>query len=192
MNHGEFKVVRIEKAKGKQMLFLSLSIIMVLILLLVGLGASSAFLKIIMILCALFFALGIWFFTKSLLNKTGFAILDEHGFYEYSSAMSTNDTLIPWKEVKEINIKEFGGKRYVQVLLHHPEIADNARSAIGNMFAKSNAKMGYAGILIDTNTAKGMKTDDLFHLMQQYQQQYGQIQVESDTPVQTMKTIDEL
>ncbi|WP_415409575.1 STM3941 family protein [Staphylococcus agnetis] len=192
MNHGESKVVRIEKAKGKQMLFLSLSIIKVLILLLVGLGASSTFLKIIMILCALFFALGIWFFTKSLLNKTGFAILDEHGFYEYSSAMSTNDTLIPWKEVKEINIKEFGGKRYVQVLLHHPEIADNARSAIGNMFAKSNAKMGYAGILIDTNTAKGMKTDDLFHLMQQYQQQYGQIQVESDTPVQTMKTIDEL
>ncbi|PTH55929.1 hypothetical protein [Staphylococcus agnetis] len=106
--------------------------------------------------------------------------------------MSTNDTLIPWKEVKEINIKEFGGKRYVQVLLHHPEIADNARSAIGNMFAKSNAKLGYAGILIDTNTAKGMKTDDLFHLMQQYQQQYGQIQVESNTPVQTMKTIDEL
>lgn len=105
MNHGESKVVRIEKAKGKQMLFLSLSIIMVLILLLVGLGASSTFLKIIMILCALFFALGIWFFTKSLLNKTGFAILDEHGFYEYSSAMSTNDTLIPWKEVKKLTLR---------------------------------------------------------------------------------------
>ncbi|PTH55930.1 hypothetical protein [Staphylococcus agnetis] len=69
MNHGESKVVRIEKAKGKQIMLLSLSIIMVLILLLVGLGASSTFLKIIMILCALFFALGIWFFTKSLLNK---------------------------------------------------------------------------------------------------------------------------
>lgn len=54
--------------------------------------------------------------------------------------MSTNETLIPWKEVKEINIKKFGGKRYVQVLLHHPEIADNARSTMGNMFAKSNAK----------------------------------------------------
>lgn len=69
MNHGESKVVHIEKAKGKQMMLLSLCIIMVLILLLIGLGASSTFLKIIMILCALFFALGIWFFTKSLLNK---------------------------------------------------------------------------------------------------------------------------
>ena len=192
MNHGESKVVHIEKAKGKQVMLLSLSIIMVLILLLIGLGASSTFLKIIMILCALFFALGIWFFSKSLLNKKGFAILDEHGFYEYSTAMSTNDTLIPWKEVKEINIKEFGGKRYVQVLLHHPEIADNARTAIGNMFAKCNAKIGYAGILIDTNTAKGMKTDKLFDLMKDFHQKYGQVKVESDTPVQTMKTIDEL
>ncbi|MDP4469085.1 STM3941 family protein [Staphylococcus hyicus] len=191
MNHGESKVVHIEKAKGKQMMLLSLCIIMVLILLLIGLGASSTFLKIIMILCALFFALGIWFFTKSLLNKKGFAILDEHGFYEYSTAMSTNDTLIPWKEVKEINIKEFGAKRYVQVLLHHPEIADNARTAIGNMFAKSNAKIGYAGILIDTNTAKGMKTEELFDLMKDFHQKYAQVKVESDTPVQTMKTIDE-
>ncbi|MCE5154023.1 hypothetical protein KJB58_06025 [Staphylococcus hyicus] len=191
MNHGESKVVHIEKAKGKQMMLLSLCIIMVLILLLIGLGASSTFLKIIIILCALFFALGIWFFTKSLLNKKGFAILDEHGFYEYSTAMSTNDTLIPWKEVKEINIKEFGGKRYVQVLLHHPEIVDNARTAIGNMFAKSNAKIGYAGILIDTNTAKGMKTEELFDLMKDFHQKYGQVKVESDTPVQTMKTIDE-
>lgn len=191
MNHGESKVVHIEKAKGKQMMLLSLCIIMVLILLLIGLGASSTFLKIIMILCALFFALGIWFFTKSLLNKKGFAILDEHGFYEYSTAMSTNDTIIPWKEVKEINIKEFGGKRYVQVLLHHPEIADNARTVIGNMFAKSNAKIGYAGILIDTNTAKGMKTEELFDLMKDFHQKYGQVKVESDTPVQTMKTIDE-
>lgn len=191
MNHGESKVVHIEKAKGKQMMLLSLCIIMVLILLLIGLGASSTFLKIIMILCALFFALGIWFFTKSLLNKKGFAILDEHGFYEYSTAMSTNDTIIPWKEVKEINIKEFGGKRYVQVLLHHPEIADNACTVIGNMFAKSNAKIGYAGIIIDTNTAKGMKTDKLFDLMKDFHQKYGQVKVESDTPVQTMKTIDE-
>lgn len=192
MNHGKSKVVQIDKAKGKQVVLLSLAIIMVLITLLIALGATSVLFKIIGIFCALFFALGVWFFAKSLLNKNGFAILDENGFYEYSSAMSTNDTLIPWKEVKEINIKEFGGKRYVQVLLHHPEIADNARSTMGNMFAKSNAKLGYAGILIDTNTAKGINTDELFRLMQQFHDQHGQVQVESKTSVQSMKTIEDL
>lgn len=37
-----------------------------------------------------------------------------------------------------------------------------------------------------------MNTDELFRLMQQIHEQHGQVLVESETPVQSMKTIEDL
>lgn len=191
MNNNELSVVRIEKGKGQQIVLLCLSILLVLWCLL--LLISGELLPIIIgLLGASFFSIAVWFFIKSLTHKKGLVRLDEHGFYDYSSAIATNDTLIPWNEVKAINLKSFLGKCYVQVLLHHPEIAKEARTSMGNMFSKGNEKLGYEGILIDTKLAKGINTEELLQLMETFHHRYGMQTEVVQTPEQSMKTIENL
>ena len=71
------------------------------------------------ILFGIFILLIFGFFTfhhmKLLFDGHDLVILNNEGFYDYSSAISTKDQLIKWTDVRNISLTSIGGKLFVSI-----------------------------------------------------------------------------
>lgn len=167
----ELQEVKVKQSKGGQVFLVFLAILMTLVSLaavFIAIPDNNWFIVLIGAFGVLFFGAGMLVFIKSLFSKSHLLIVNRAGFYDYSSALSTNDTLIPWHQVKAIEIIQVTSEVFVAVSLKDPQIAENARSKFGNMTARANKGLGYADVLITPKTAKGMTPEEIRALMYEY------------------------
>lgn len=165
--------VKIGQNKIKQTVIAILSFIMFalsLLFFILGFNEMNWLLIIIGVIGTLFFGFTTFYALKLIVTGKHILIMNEEGFYEYSSAISTNDTLIPWDEVTDIRIIQVTSEYFVAVSLRNPELASDARSGFGNLMAKANKGLGYADVLITPKTAKGFRVDEMAGLMHEYWQ----------------------
>ncbi|HJE20434.1 MAG TPA: hypothetical protein K8V35_08785 [Aliicoccus persicus] len=192
----QLEEVKIKQSKGGQLFIVILSIIMTLasvFVIFIGMNDDNIFMIIIGVIGTLFFGLALILLVKSLVSKKYVLILNEDGFYDYSSALSTNDTLIPWDQVTRVELVQVTSEIFVALTLKNPEIAKNARSKMGNMFAKANKGLGYADVLVTTKTAKGYNAETVGQLMYEYWvNTVGVEEITSRNEKAELKDLDEL
>lgn len=190
-NHEEIKV---KQSKGGQLFIFLLAILMTAVsgfAVILGIPDENWFIVIVGVIGVLFFGFGIFVFLKNLLSRKYILVVNKDGFYDYSSTLSTNDTLIPWEQVKRIEIIRVTSELFIAVSLKNPEIAKEARTKYGNMIAKANKGLGYADVLITPKTAKGMNAEQMGSLMYEYWTiENGPM--EEDSGQQELRDLDQL
>lgn len=98
-------------------------------------------------------------------------IINDKGFYDYSSLMATHDQLIEWSEVSQIQYAEMSGQQFVNVQLKNPDETLRNLSDFAKKMAKANENMGLPGININANIAVGYDATELVELMNNYLKQ---------------------
>ena len=114
----------IKKSRKKTTMLMLLCVMLVLlcgVILYAGLAYES-------ILHAVIGGMGFVFFITCLIawfkvNRTGdkLLILNDKGFYDYSSMIATEEQLIEWSEVSQIQYAEMSGQQFVNIQLKKPE-----------------------------------------------------------------------
>lgn len=104
-------------------------------------------------------------------------ILNDKGFYDYSSLIATKDQLIEWSEVSQIQYAEMSGQQFVNVQLKHPEETLRNQSDFAKKMAKANENLGFSGINVNAGIAVGYDGTELTNLMNDYFKQYEKIDV---------------
>lgn len=100
-------------------------------------------------------------------------ILNNEGFYDYSSAISTKDQLIKWTDVRDIALTSIGGKLFVSIEVENFDELLKSQNAMSKKAMRLNNKIGYKDINITMQNAKGMDANDLVIIMQDYHAKYG-------------------
>ena len=192
----QLEEVKIKQSKGGQLFIVILSIIMTLasiFVIFIGINDDNIFLIIVGIIGTLFFGLAFVLLVKSLISKKYVLILNEEGFYDFSSALSTNDTLIPWDQVTGVELVQVTSEVFVALSLKDPELAKHARSKMGNMFARANKGLGYADVLVTTKTAQGYDAEKVGQLMYDYWvTAVGIEEIKNRNETRELKDLDEL
>lgn len=129
------------------------------------------------ILFGIFILLIFGFFTfhhmKLLFDGHDLVILNNEGFYDYSSAISTKDQLIKWTDVRDIALTSIGGKLFVSIEVENFDELLKSQNAMSKKAMRLNNKIGYKDINITMQNAKGMDANDLVIIMQDYHAKYG-------------------
>ena len=165
----------IKKSRKKTTMLMLLCVMLVLlcgVILYAGLAYES-------ILHAVIGGMGFVFFITCLIawfkvNRTGdkLLILNDKGFYDYSSMIATEEQLIEWSEVSQIQYAEMSGQQFVNIQLKKPEETLRHQTAFAKKMAKANALLGLPGINVNAGIAVGYNGVELSELMNDYLKQH--------------------
>ncbi len=124
---------------------------------------NSIFIKIVVAVGGLFFALcGVFGVQKFFDNKPGL-IIDCQGIVDNSSAIAAGR--IPWEEITGIRISEIASEKFLTILLLSPEKYAQGKGQIRAWLNSINTKMTGSPINISANALKISLNDLSGHLM---------------------------
>lgn len=93
------------------------------------------------------------YYVQMIRTKRKVVVLTALGFYDYSTAVSTNDVLVTWRNVEEIGMTASGRNTYVSVRLRDPEQVLGSLSWGRRTLNSMLSHMGYGHINIMLNSA---------------------------------------
>lgn len=113
----------------------------------------------------LFFGLCELYIIKQLFVGKKLVVVTPEGFYDFSSATSTKDQMIPWNQVARIENKSILNQSFVSVYLKEPEQFLANVSTLQRKAIAANVKMGFGEININLQSAKKCTNDQLIAKM---------------------------
>ena len=171
------KELVVYQSKGKQLMLIFLAVIMVaasLFVLMMGVGNQDS-MKITFIaigaIGTLFFGFCLLYMIKDLFVGKKLLVVNEKGFYDYSSAIASKD-FIGWERVQELGTYSIQGQVFITVFLFDGEEFLQALPAMKRTAVKANVKLGAGHININTQAIKGMTRDELLHEMSIFFKEY--------------------
>lgn len=170
------KELVVYQSKGKQLIFVFLAVIMVsvsLLVLMAGLGSQDSTLTFITIgiIATLFFGFCLLYLIKDLIFGKKIVVVNEKGFYDYSSAIASKD-FIGWERVQELGTYSIQGQVFITVFLFDGEEFLQTLPVMKRTAVRANVKLGAGHININTQALKGMTRDELLHEMSNFFEEY--------------------
>lgn len=163
--------VIVYQSKLKQLGLLLLGLGMVVLSLFVAFAGSieSNYLILILgIFSVLFFGICDIYILKQLIKGKELVILTDDGFYDYSSAIATNDLLVSWSDVDRIQSKQVINQTFVSIYLKTPDKYLSQLSSYKQKLIAANIEMGLGEINIVLQNAKHCRPGDLITAMNRY------------------------
>ncbi len=120
------------------------------------------------ILSAVFFGICDIYIFKQLIKGKELVILTDDGFYDYSSAIATNDLLVSWSDVDRIQSKQVINQTFVSIYLKTPDKYLSQLSSYKQKLIAANIEMGLGEINIVLQNAKNCSQEELIELMNGY------------------------
>lgn len=163
--------VIVKQSNRKQILLILLGVIMVttsIYALYTSLNRENITFIVISVIGIIFFGFCLVYMIKKLFFGDKIVVINEEGFYDFSTVMATNNQLIRWEEVKAIRITKVLGNSFVSVDLKNSKETLENQGLINKILIKINNYMGYDSININLNNAKNINSERLKELMQNY------------------------
>ena len=111
------------------------------------------------------FIYAFYFHAKNVLRRKELLIINDDGFYDYSSGVALGDKLVKWEDVRDIKIGQIKGKEFITVFLVNPSKYIDGTGQMSKKLAQSNAALGFGEINISLGLAKKENIDEVCNYM---------------------------
>ncbi|WP_124058092.1 STM3941 family protein [Vaginisenegalia massiliensis] len=163
------------RSKIKQLGFASLTLSIALVFFLVFIAGCKefSFTSILMGLIGLaFFGGGTYYLVKQITKSKELVILNEAGFYDFSTSISPANNLIGWDNVRRIEKVNMINHSFVSVYLKRPEEVLDLLSSEKQKAIIENTSKGFGEININLQNAKEVNEKILVSMMTKYLTEY--------------------
>ncbi|WP_060680893.1 STM3941 family protein [Virgibacillus halodenitrificans] len=131
-------------------------------LLLLGDGATGVLENLLLVLmpvCAAFFAIGTYFFTKSVIKRKPAVIVSKEGITDKSTMIGPG--LIKWQEIEKIDVVSIGGQPHLAIFTYDPDAIRDRSTGLVKVLNSLNKGLVSAQANIPLNNLD-CSIDDLF------------------------------
>ncbi|MEK4229482.1 STM3941 family protein [Solibacillus sp. FSL H8-0538] len=123
------------------------------------------------ILGTIIFGFAMLYSTKQLFSRRKLVIVNENGFYDFSSALAIRD-FIKWESVEKIELVIINGQQLISVYLLEGDTFINTLPALKRIAMRGNLKFGFGQVTITVQTAINVTGEQLNHIMNSFFEGY--------------------